>query len=289
MTEQRELVLRQELTPTTWEMITSVAPAMHASGLFGVSTPAQAMAIMLKGYELGLSLSASFEFIHVVEGKPGLNPRGALALINGHPELAGLKIEDLSDADGHPSSCRVWMKRRNGFEYTVEFSIADAKRAGLVKDRSGWAKYPANMLRWRAVGFCADVVFPDVLGGMKRTDELGGDLTPEGDTIEGSWETVPSWQPATKGEVDYDDRDPNQETELSTENGLTAEQIIAKNKALLIKRINELNEQLGAPNDIDPTWMAELTEAELISYGQVLRGAVEAEAEQVPDDMQGVE
>jgi len=284
VTEQRELVLRQELTPTTWEMITSVAPAMHASELFGVKTPAQAMAIMLKGYELGLSLSASFEFIHVVEGKPGLNPRGALALINGNPELAGLKIEDLSDADGHPSSCRVWMKRRNGFEYTVEFSIADAKRAGLVKDRSGWAKYPANMLRWRAVGFCADVVFPDVLGGMKRTDELGGDLTPEGDTIEGSWETVPGWQPATKGEAG----DPNQDPEPKPNNDAAKTEPKGKmGRGELIYNIKKSNDRLDTPDEIDPTWLKEATEGELTAYGMQLRKRVDAE--QVPDDMQGVE
>ena len=114
---------------------------------------------------------------------------------------------------------------------------------------------------------------------------------PEDDSDNGKPEPKPKpgWQPATKGEVDYDDRDPNQETELSTENGLTAEQIIAKNKALLIARINELNGRLATPNDIDETWLSELTEKELTSYGQVLRRSVDTEAEQVPDDMQGVE
>jgi len=86
----------------------------------------------------------------------------------------------------------VWMKRTNGFEYTVEWSMAEAIAAGVGKPGSGWEKYPANMLRWRAVGFCADVVFPDVIGGMKRADELGADLTPSGDVIEGSWRAVES-------------------------------------------------------------------------------------------------
>lgn len=149
------------------------------------------MAIMLKGHELGLTLTASFEFIHVIEGKPGLNPRGALALIQDHPEFAGLKIEDLADEDGIPTACVVWMKRKNGVEYVAQFTMEDAIRAGLVRDRSGWTKYPANMLRWRAVGFCADVVFPDVLGGMKRTDELGADLSEAGNTIEGEWSVQP--------------------------------------------------------------------------------------------------
>lgn len=179
--------VRRELTPSVWQMIEAVAPAMHKARLFGVSSPEQAMAIMLKGHELGLALSASFEFVQVVEGKPALSPRGALALIITSPLNAGVKIEDLTDKNGAPTGCRVWMKRTNGFEHTVTWTMEDAKRAGLVKGGSGWEKYPANMLKWRAVGFCADVVFPDVIGGLKRADEYGADLTPDGDIIECDW------------------------------------------------------------------------------------------------------
>lgn len=192
MNESNALVVRQPLTPDTWSMIQAVAPVVHGSRVFGVSSPAQAAAIMLKGRELGLELMASFEFIQAVEGRVGLSPRGALAIIQSSPLCAGLKIEDIADANGKPQSCRVWMKRSNGFEFTVQWSMADAEAAGVVKKGSGWDKYPANMLRWRAVGFCADVVFPDVIGGMKRADELGADLTPSGDVIEGSWRAVES-------------------------------------------------------------------------------------------------
>ena len=184
------IAIRPQLTPSVWQMITDIAPAMHQSRLFGITSPDQAKAIMLKGFELGLSLTASFEFIQVVQGKPAISPRGALAMIQNSPLCDGIKIEDLVGADGKPTGCRVWMKRSNGFEYTVTWTMDDAQKAGVVKPDSGWSSYPANMLRWRAVGFCADVVFPDVIGGMKRADEYGADLTPDGDVIEGSWRAV---------------------------------------------------------------------------------------------------
>jgi hypothetical protein len=190
MSEQTALTVRQSLSPATWEMINQVAPAMYRSRLFGVASPEQAAAVMLKGYELGLSLTASFELVQVVQGKPALSPRGALALLHGHPECAGIKIEDQVDKAGNPVACKVWMKRRNGFEYAVTFTMDDARRAGLIKKDSGWEKYPANMLRWRATGYCADVVFPDILGGLKRADEFGADITPDGDVIEGTWSTT---------------------------------------------------------------------------------------------------
>ncbi len=185
------IVKHQQLTPEVWSMIRDVAPVMQQARLFGVATESQAAAIMLKGHELGLSLAASFEFINVIRDKPGLIPRGALALIYGSSEFDGLKIDDEVDGKGNPTSCTVWMKRKNGIEYTAKFTMEDAKRADLIKPDSGWSKYPANMMRWRAIGFCADIVFPDVLGGMKRVDELGADITPDGEIIQGSWTVEP--------------------------------------------------------------------------------------------------
>lgn len=171
------LQLRRETTPGIWEMIQSLAPTIYTSRLFKVSSADQAAAVMLKGHELGLSLMASFEFIHEIKGAVGLSPRGALALILQSPLLAGIKITDV------PDGCTVWMKRVNGFEYTASFTLEDAKRAGLLKDEGGWQKYPANMCRWRAIGFCADVVFPDVLAGMKTADQLGAQIDLVGNVI----------------------------------------------------------------------------------------------------------
>jgi len=179
----REFTVR----PVDWQLIQDVAPAMVASRLFGV-TEAQAPVIMLKGHELGLGLATSFEFIYVIEGKPSISPQGALALIRNSGQLKELKIEDFRDGNGVPVECSVYMERVDGSSYSVTFSMDDAARAGVIKPNSGWEKYPANMLRWRAVGYCADVVFPDVVGGLSRPEELGAEVDEQG----GPWVvTVP--------------------------------------------------------------------------------------------------
>ncbi len=188
MSESKELavVRDQQLSLSTWQVIQAIAPTMHQSRLFGVSSPDQAAAIMIKGAELGLSLSASFEFVQVVEGKPTLSPRGALALVMNSGDLAGFKLE-LDELH-----CKVWMKRRsNGFEHTETFTMDDARRAELVKPKSGWEKYPKNMLKWRAIGFCIDSLFSDICGGMKRADEFGATVDAAGDVVEGDWTPVP--------------------------------------------------------------------------------------------------
>lgn len=198
----------KRLTPDAFQMISQIAPTMHAARLFGSKSPEQAAAIMIKGFELGFSLTASFENIHVIEDKPTLSPKGALALIYGSSECAGVSIKDETDSQGIPTACVVTMKRRNGLEYTTRFSMEDAKRAGIVRAGSGWEKYPANMLRWRAIGYAADIVFPDVIGGTKRADEFGADLTPDGDVIDGSWSVQDSQQAAPQATVSVSQPEP---------------------------------------------------------------------------------
>ena len=178
---------QRNLTPSVWQMIWEIAPVMYKSRLFGVSSVEQAAAIMLKGYELGLSITASFEFVQIVQGKPSLAPRGAVALLHNSPEITAIEITRLTDAQGAFLGYRCHMARRNGFAHTAEFTLADAKRAGLIKADSGWANYPENMCQWRAIGFCADVVAPDITAGltglMKMPERFGVTITQDGDIV----------------------------------------------------------------------------------------------------------
>lgn len=165
-------------------LIQSMAPMIHASRLFGVASPEQAAAIMVTAAELGMSPTAGFEFIDIIQGKPALSPRGALALIHRSGLLEAMEIKE-DDA-----GCTVTMKRHGGLTYTSTWTLDEAKRAGLVKPDSGYAKYPRNMCRWRAIGYAADILFPDVLSGLKTADQFGAEIDQTGDIIEGEAEVV---------------------------------------------------------------------------------------------------
>jgi hypothetical protein len=160
---------QRELTPAIWGMIAQMAPVMYKSRLFGVSSEEQATGIMLKG-------------------KPGLTPRGAMALLLNSPKIKKITINRILDASGKYQGHECSMSRDNGFEYTVRFTLEDAKRAGLIKPGGGWESYPENMCQWRAVGFCADVVAPDIVAGMtnimKMPEQYGVTLTNSGDIID---------------------------------------------------------------------------------------------------------
>jgi len=165
---------RHDLTPAIWGMIKEMAPVMHQSRLFGVASQEQAAAIMLKGFELGLPVTTSFEFINVIDGKPTLSPRGALALINSKGILDEYKLERMTDEGGAFAGYACTMKRGKTV-FTARFTLEDAKRAQLTEGSptsngkrgyGNWEKYPENMCMWRAIGFASDVVCPDITGGM---------------------------------------------------------------------------------------------------------------------------
>ena len=112
-------------------------------------------------------------------------------MIHDKSDLIKVKIEESTD-----ERCTVWMRRKDsGFELETTWTMfADAHQAGVVKDDSGSVHYPGTLLRWRTVGVVADVVCPDIIGGMKRADELGAKISADGDVIEGQWS--PAAQPA---------------------------------------------------------------------------------------------
>jgi hypothetical protein len=208
--EETALAVIQEnrsLTPQIWNMIKEMSPVMHQARLFGVASQEQAAAIMLKGYELGLPITASFEFINVIDGKPALSPRGALALLNSKGILDEYKLTRLTGKDGVYLGHECHMKRGK-VEFTARFTLEDAKRAQLTEGSptgngkrgyGNWEKYPENMCMWRAIGFAADVVAPDITGGLTSFLKAAEQFNVEVDDA-GNFQNAPTVidQPAVK-------------------------------------------------------------------------------------------
>jgi hypothetical protein len=197
-TEEKYLVAQPQTTLQTVQVIQSLAPIVQASRMFGV-TAEQAAVVMLKGHELGIGLATAFEFIHVIDGKPSISPKGMMALIHGSGQV-DVRVTRLPEDKSKPLvGYECHMKRRDsGFEYTARFTLEDAKKAELIKPHGNWDKYPENMCMWRAIGFAADVVCPDLGGGMYRPEELGAVVDSDGEpVIEGTATPCPEPQTVT--------------------------------------------------------------------------------------------
>lgn len=178
-----ELVRREDLQATipkqhtidadTIFMIQLMAPSFYLSRLYPtIASEHQAIALMLKAAGLGIPPTSAFDFFDIIEGKPTLKPVGAMALIH---QSGRVDIEIENDND---KWCRVKMTRRdNGNSHEVIYTIEEAIASNLVKDASSkpnaaWNRFRRDMLRNRAIGRCARIACPDIIGGMYLTTEL---------------------------------------------------------------------------------------------------------------------
>jgi hypothetical protein len=171
-------------TPDEFAALRSMMAAVAATefvpqGLRG--KPDAALAAVLYGRELGFPPMTSLKYIQVIQGQPTVAPRAMAAMIRraGHV----LKVTPPT-----PTQSVIHGKRRDtGEELTVTWTIEDARRAGLVRDGSGWTKFPADMLFARAMGTIGRRLFEDVVLGSYAPQEFAEG---ENQVVEGEFEEV---------------------------------------------------------------------------------------------------
>lgn len=151
-----------ELRTEELPILQQAAHALSQSKLCG-HTQQDAYFVLVAGRELGLGPVASLRNIHVIDGKPSLGVHALTAVAMPHCE----KWEVESDA----TRCRITCKRR-GYpsEHTLEYTLDDAKRAGL-DSRPNWKRMPREMLFARCASNLVRRVFPDLVAGVLSSEE----------------------------------------------------------------------------------------------------------------------
>jgi hypothetical protein len=142
----------------------------------GVDTPEKAIAIMLKGRELGVPPMYALSNISVINGKPTAGAELMLALIYRDHGDDAVRITEST-----PSCCTVAYRRKGWPRHeTFSFTIDDAERADLL-GKDNWRHYPSAMLRARCISAVARLAFPDTIGGLYTPEELGVQVTVNAD------------------------------------------------------------------------------------------------------------
>jgi len=139
------------------------------------------------GYEIGLPPLQAMQNIAVINGRPSIWGDAMLAIVQASGALEYIK-EDVTD-----ESAVCVLKRRGQAEISREFSVDDAKTAGLYNKQGPWQQYPKRMLQMRARGFALRDAFADVLRGVHIAEEARDmpdedamrDVTPEADKPKG--------------------------------------------------------------------------------------------------------
>jgi len=138
---------------------------------------ADIVAAGLAGRAYGWDVMTSMRQFHVIEGTASLRPESMLGLVR----QAGHSVTVEVRPDG---AVAHGTRADTGDEYSASFTMADAAAAGLA-DKRNWKQYQDAMLTWRAVAKLCRVLFPDVvLGAGYVPEELGAEVTPDGELVE---------------------------------------------------------------------------------------------------------
>ena len=152
----------------------SLAEAMEFAGMMSKASivpkdyqnnPGNILVAIQWGMEIGLQPLQSMQSIAVINGRPSIWGDAMLALVRSSGLLEAIN-EDVTESK---AVCTI--KRRGEQEVVREFSMQDAKQAGLTGKQGPWAQYPKRMLQMRARAFALRDVFPDVLRGVHVAEE----------------------------------------------------------------------------------------------------------------------
>lgn len=130
------------------------------------------------GMELGLQPMQAMQNIAVINGRPSLWGDAVLALVLSHPLCEDVVERYEGDPTSESFKAVCIAKRKGREDKTGEFSVADARLAGLLDKAGPWKQYRDRMLKMRARAFALRDQFADVLKGMPIAEEVR-DIPPE--------------------------------------------------------------------------------------------------------------
>ena len=134
-------------------------------------TPEKVFVAVQHGMELGLSPMQALQSIAVINGKPALWGDAIPGLIHASGKCEYIK--EWIEGEGEKAVAICETKRKDqGIPYTRRFSVAAAKRAGLMGKKGPWTDYPQRMLALRARAWALRDAFADVLKGLHAVEEV---------------------------------------------------------------------------------------------------------------------
>ena len=151
------------------DQIQLMANAVAKSGLFGMKTPEQAMALMLVAQAEGYSPALAARDYHIIQGRPALKADAMLARF----QMAGGRVEWVTYTD---TEVKATFSHAQGGSITLSWTFAQAAKIGLT-NKDNWKNYPRAMLRARVVSEGIRTVFPGCVVGVYTPEEVN-DFSP---------------------------------------------------------------------------------------------------------------
>lgn len=148
----------------TYGELERMAHAVAKSGLFGIKTPEQAVALMLIAQAEGLHPAIAARDYDIIQGRPA---KKSQAMYRSFLEAGG-KVEWHALSDTHVAAT---FTHAQGGSARIDWDEARAKQAGLW-GKDNWRKFPRAMLRARVISEGVQTVFPGAASGMYVPEEV---------------------------------------------------------------------------------------------------------------------
>lgn len=149
-----------------WRFCTAV---VNSRTFKDIDTPEVALIRLQAGLELGLTPIWSLTNIMVTNGRPSVWGDALLGLVLNHKDCEDVVETFEGEGDDLKAVCVV--QRKGRLPVKREFSVADAKRAGL-HGKNVHGTFPKRMLQMRARSWACRDSFADALRGLGVIEEL---------------------------------------------------------------------------------------------------------------------
>lgn len=156
--------MSNELVSYSVQDVRVMAEAAAKSGLFGMKTPEQALALMMLCQAEGIHPMKAVAEYHIIQGRPALKADAMLARFlraGGTVKWNRLDDKEVSATFTHPQTGEV----------TINWTIEMAKNAGL-SGKDTWKQYPRQMLRSRVISEGVRTMYPGVADGIYTPEEV---------------------------------------------------------------------------------------------------------------------
>lgn len=188
--QSKAIAKQVDRTPLSKRDPVAIAKHFFASGFFAdTKSLSQAVVKIVAGEELGFGPMTSMNGINIIEGKPAMSANLIATCVKRSAHY-NYRVVSVTDEEAEIRFLE------DGEEIgRSKFTIAQAKRAGLVKSKSGWEKFPEAMLFARAMSQGVRWHCPEVTAGNPAytAEELGADVDQTGKVVslpEGSVEVL---------------------------------------------------------------------------------------------------
>ena len=163
--------------PLSVAEIARVAEAVAKSGLFGIKTPDQALALMMIAQAEGRHPALAARDFDIIQGRPA---KKAEAMMRDFMEAGG-KVEWHALTD---EVADATFSHQQGGSVRITWDMKRAQAAGLG-GKDNWKKFPRQMLRSRTVSEGVRTIWPMATSGMYEPGEAA-DIPPKhtGKTID---------------------------------------------------------------------------------------------------------